>query len=94
MTSLSFGRCIAGSVLAAFLAAGPTHLAAAQPRSATELGGISASGSYLAALIPENRPCRPTQTLAERLAQLVKRGERRVVVELDVRQHARSRRSG
>ena len=48
MTSSSFGRCAAGSALAAFLAAAPTPLAA-QQTSALQSGAISASGSYLAA---------------------------------------------
>ncbi|HEX9072713.1 MAG TPA: hypothetical protein VF852_12265, partial [Pseudolabrys sp.] len=48
MTSSSFGRCIAGSALAAFLAAAPFQLAA-QPMNALESGGLTASGSYLAA---------------------------------------------
>ncbi len=48
MTSSSLGRCIAGSALAAFLAAAPIKLAA-QPSSALDLGGATASGSYLAA---------------------------------------------
>ena len=48
MTSSSFGRCIAGSALAAFLAAAPIELAA-QQTSALEFPGITASGSYLAA---------------------------------------------
>ena len=48
MTSSSFGRCVAGSALAAFLAAAPTPLAA-QQTSALQSGAISASGSYLAA---------------------------------------------
>jgi tetratricopeptide (TPR) repeat protein len=48
VTSSSFGRCAAGSALAAFLAAAPTPLAA-QQTSALQSGAISASGSYLAA---------------------------------------------
>ena len=48
MTSSSLGRCIAGSALVAFLAAAPIKLAA-QPSSALDLGGATASGSYLAA---------------------------------------------
>ena len=48
MTFLSFGRCIAGSALAAFLAAAPFELAA-QQTSALEFTGVTASGSYLAA---------------------------------------------
>ena len=48
MTSSSFGRCAAGSALAAFLAAAPTPLAA-QQTSVLQSGAISASGSYLAA---------------------------------------------
>ena len=47
MTSSSFGRCAAGSALAAFLAAAPTPLAAQQ--TSAQSGAISASGSYLAA---------------------------------------------
>ncbi len=48
MTSSSFGRCVAGSALAAFLAAASTPLAA-QQTSALQSGATSASGSYLAA---------------------------------------------
>ena len=48
MTFSSLGRCIAGSALAAFLAAAPFELAA-QPTSALEVAGVTASGSYLAA---------------------------------------------
>jgi tetratricopeptide (TPR) repeat protein len=48
VTSSSFGRCIAGSALAAFLVAAPIQLAA-QPVSALEFSGLTASGSYLAA---------------------------------------------
>ena len=48
MTSSSLGRCIAGSALAAFVAAAPVQLAA-QPLSALELANTTASGSYLAA---------------------------------------------
>jgi tetratricopeptide (TPR) repeat protein len=48
VTSSSFGRCAAGSALAAFLAAAPTPLAA-QQTSVLQSGAISASGSYLAA---------------------------------------------
>jgi tetratricopeptide (TPR) repeat protein len=44
----SFGRCVAGSALAAFLAAAATPLAA-QQTSALQSSAISASGSYLAA---------------------------------------------
>jgi tetratricopeptide (TPR) repeat protein len=44
----SFGRCVAGSALAAFLAAATTPLAA-QQTSALQSSAISASGSYLAA---------------------------------------------
>jgi tetratricopeptide (TPR) repeat protein len=47
VTSSSFGRCAAGSALAAFLAAAPTPLAAQQ--TSAQSGAISASGSYLAA---------------------------------------------
>ena len=47
MTSSSFGRCAAGSALAALLAAAPTPLAAQQ--TSAQSGAISASGSYLAA---------------------------------------------
>ncbi len=47
MTSLSFARCIAGTALAAILAAAPIELAA-QP-SEQDLVGLTASGSYLAA---------------------------------------------
>ena len=47
MTSSSFGRCAAGSALAAFLVAAPTPLAAQQ--TSAQSGAISASGSYLAA---------------------------------------------
>jgi tetratricopeptide (TPR) repeat protein len=48
VTLSSFGRCIAGSALAAFLAAAATPLAA-QQTSALQSSAISASGSYLAA---------------------------------------------
>ena len=48
MTSSSLSRCIAGSALAAFVAAAPVKLAA-QPLSALELANTTASGSYLAA---------------------------------------------
>ena len=48
MTLSSFGRCVAGSALAAFLAAATTPLAA-QQTSALQSSAISASGSYLAA---------------------------------------------
>ena len=48
MTSSSLGRCIVGSALAAFFAAAPYQLSA-QPLSALDLGGSTASGSYLAA---------------------------------------------
>ena len=48
MTSSSLARCIAGSALAAILAAAPVKLAA-QASSPPQLGGVSASGSYLAA---------------------------------------------
>jgi tetratricopeptide (TPR) repeat protein len=48
VTSSSLGRCIAGSALAAFVAAAPVKLAA-QPLSALELANTTASGSYLAA---------------------------------------------
>ena len=48
MTSSSLARCIAGSALAAFLVAAPIKLAA-QPSSALDLAGATASGSYLAA---------------------------------------------
>jgi tetratricopeptide (TPR) repeat protein len=48
LTLSSFGRCIAGSALAAFLAAAATPLAA-QQTSALQSSAISASGSYLAA---------------------------------------------
>ena len=48
MTSSSLGRCIAGSALAAFVAAAPVKLAA-QPLSTLELATTTASGSYLAA---------------------------------------------
>jgi hypothetical protein len=48
VTLSSFGRCVAGSALAAFLAAATTPLAA-QQTSALQSSAISASGSYLAA---------------------------------------------
>ncbi len=48
MTSSRLGRCIVGSALAAFFAATPYQLSA-QPLSALELAGTTASGSYLAA---------------------------------------------
>jgi tetratricopeptide (TPR) repeat protein len=48
VTLSSFGRCVAGSALAAFLAAASTPLAA-QQTSALQSSAISASGSYLAA---------------------------------------------
>jgi tetratricopeptide (TPR) repeat protein len=48
VTSSSFGRCVVGSALAAFLAAASTPLAA-QQTSALQSGATSASGSYLAA---------------------------------------------
>jgi tetratricopeptide (TPR) repeat protein len=48
VTSSSLGRCIVGSALAAFFAAAPYQLSA-QPLSALDLGGSTASGSYLAA---------------------------------------------
>jgi len=48
VTLSSFGRCIAGSALAVFLAAAATPLAA-QQTSALQSSAISASGSYLAA---------------------------------------------
>jgi tetratricopeptide (TPR) repeat protein len=47
VTSTSFARCIAGTALAAFLAAAPIELAA-QP-SEQDMIGLTASGSYLAA---------------------------------------------
>jgi tetratricopeptide (TPR) repeat protein len=48
VTSSSLGRCIAGSALAAFVAAAPVKLVA-QPLSTLELANATASGSYLAA---------------------------------------------
>jgi len=48
VTSSSFARWIAGSALAAFLAAAPITLAAQAP-SPQELRGLTVSGSYLAA---------------------------------------------
>lgn len=48
MTSSSLARLIAGSALAACLAAAPTELSA-QPPSPQDLTGLTASGSYLAA---------------------------------------------
>jgi tetratricopeptide (TPR) repeat protein len=48
VTSSSLARCIAGSALAAILAAVPVELAA-QASSPPQLGSISASGNYLAA---------------------------------------------
>ena len=48
MTVLSFGRCTAGSAVAAFLAAAPFQIGA-QPSSALQSTNTSASGSYLAA---------------------------------------------
>jgi tetratricopeptide (TPR) repeat protein len=48
VTLSSFGRCVAGSALAAFLAAATTPLAA-QQTSALQSSAISASGGYLAA---------------------------------------------
>ncbi len=48
MTVLSFGRCTAGSAVAAFLAAAPIQIGA-QPSSALQSTNTSASGSYLAA---------------------------------------------
>jgi tetratricopeptide (TPR) repeat protein len=48
VTVLSFGRCTAGSAVAAFLAAAPFQIGA-QPSSALQSTNTSASGSYLAA---------------------------------------------
>jgi len=48
VTVLSFGRCTAGSAVAAFLAAAPLQIGA-QPSSALQSTNTSASGSYLAA---------------------------------------------
>jgi tetratricopeptide (TPR) repeat protein len=48
VTFSTLGRCIAGSALAAFVAAAPFSLAA-QPSGAVEYSGGTASGSYLAA---------------------------------------------
>ncbi len=48
MTSSSFARCAIGTALAAFLVAAPIKLAA-QPPAVTDLSGMTASGSYLAA---------------------------------------------
>jgi len=48
VTCLNFARCIAGTVLAAFLASVPNVLAAQSP-TAQELSNLTASGSYLAA---------------------------------------------
>ena len=48
MTSSSLARCVAGTALAALLAAAPIALAAQAP-TAQDLAGITASGSYLAA---------------------------------------------
>jgi tetratricopeptide (TPR) repeat protein len=48
VTVSSLGRCIAGSALAAFLAAAPASLAA-QPSSGLDFASSTASGSYLAA---------------------------------------------
>jgi hypothetical protein len=48
VTSSSLARCIAGSALAAILAAAPVKLAA-QASSPPQLGSITASGNYLAA---------------------------------------------
>ena len=48
MTSSSFGRCVIGTALAAFLVAAPFELAAQAP-AAQDLAGLTGSGSYLAA---------------------------------------------
>jgi tetratricopeptide (TPR) repeat protein len=48
VTSLSLGRCIASSALAAFVAAAPIEIAA-QPSGVPEFSSTTASGSYLAA---------------------------------------------
>ena len=48
MTSSSFGRCVFGAALAAFLVAAPFELAAQAP-AAQDLAGLTGSGSYLAA---------------------------------------------
>ncbi len=48
MTSSSFGRCVIGAALAAFLVAAPFELAAQAP-AAQDLAGLTGSGSYLAA---------------------------------------------
>jgi tetratricopeptide (TPR) repeat protein len=48
VTCLNFVRCIAGTVLAAFLVSVPNVLAAQSP-TAQELSNLTASGSYLAA---------------------------------------------
>jgi len=49
VTSSSLARCIAGTAVVAILAGAPVELAAAQPPSAQDLIGLTASGSYLAA---------------------------------------------
>ncbi|MGH6683746.1 MAG: tetratricopeptide repeat protein, partial [Pseudolabrys sp.] len=48
MNSSSFARCVTGTALAVFLAAAPIELSAQAP-AATDLSGMTASGSYLAA---------------------------------------------
>jgi tetratricopeptide (TPR) repeat protein len=48
VNSSSFARCVVGTALATFLAAAPIELAA-QPPTAQDLVGLTASGSYLAA---------------------------------------------
>jgi len=48
VTSSSFGRCVIGTALAAFLVAAPFELAAQAP-AAQDLAGLTGSGSYLAA---------------------------------------------
>ena len=49
MTFPSFGRCVAGSAIAAFIVAAPIELAAQQTSALEFSGPITASGSYLAA---------------------------------------------